>query len=128
MTSRKDERYFSAPTCNDTSAFRLVVLHADPLETLVKDVMSTTLYPGRPMSRDEAAEILQKRKIHHAAAERVREIRRDLLVAGHREERADAKVINVRDVQWVTHKGLSRVVTKRFDPRLTRSSRSGALV
>jgi CBS domain-containing protein len=73
----------------------------------VKDVMSTTLYPAAPeMSRDEAAEILQKHKIHHAVVQNVSGKFAGLLSSWDiaRECALDAKVINVRDVQWVTHK------------------------
>jgi CBS domain-containing protein len=89
-------------------ASRVLTLHAQtPLETPVKDVMSTTLYPAAPeMSRDEAAEILQKRKIHHAVVQNVSGKFAGLLSSWDiaRECSLDAKVINVRDVQWVTHK------------------------
>ena len=70
--------------------------------------MSTTLYPATPeMSRDEAAEILQKRKIHHAC--RLVALSWGLPGSSRRGTsrgtvRAGAKVINVRDVQCVTHK------------------------
>lgn len=38
-----------------------------PLDTPVSEVMSTNLHPARPdMHRDDAAELLQREKIHHA--------------------------------------------------------------
>lgn len=38
----------------------------------MRDVMSTTLHPATPdMSRDEAAEILEKNKIHHAVVNNI---------------------------------------------------------
>ena len=69
--------------------------------------MSTTLYPATPeMSRDEAAEILQKRKIHPAVVQNVSGKFAGIFSSWDiaRECALDAKVINVRDVQWVTHK------------------------
>lgn len=112
---KKDERFFSRRLFSFRSdprrrfhASRVLTPHAQtPLETPVKDVMSTTLYPAAPeMSRDEAAEILQKRKIHHAVVQNVSGKFAGLLSSWDiaRECALDAKVINVRDVQWVTHK------------------------
>ena len=81
--------------------------------------MSTTLYPAAPeMSRDEAAEILQKRKIHHAVVQNVSGKFAGLLSSWDiaRECSLDAKVINVRDVQWVTHKRCVIRENTRFLP------------
>ena len=47
-------------------------LRETPLATPVRDVMSTTLHPATPdMTRDEAAEILEKNKIHHAVVNNI---------------------------------------------------------
>ena len=64
--------------------------------------MSTTLYPATPeMSRDEAAEILQKHKIHHAVVRSVSGKFAGLLSSWDiaRECALDAKVITVQDVR-----------------------------
>ena len=69
--------------------------------------MSTTLHPAQPeMTRDEAAEILQRHKIHHAVVQTKEGKFAGLFSSWDiaRECALDAKVINVRDVQWVTHK------------------------
>ena len=69
--------------------------------------MSTTLHPATPeMNRDEAADILQKHKIHHAVVQNKSGKFAGLLSSWDiaRECALDAKVINVERVEWVTHK------------------------
>ena len=66
--------------------------------------MSTTLHPATPeMNRDDAAEILQKHKIHHAVIEfKVSRKFAGLLSSWDiaRECALDAKVIKVENVVW----------------------------
>ena len=77
-----------------------------PLDTPVSQVMSTNLHPARPdMHRDDAAELLQREKIHHAVV-----VNEDGAFVGlfsswdiARECALDAKVSHVSGVRWVTH-------------------------
>ena len=77
-----------------------------PLDTPVSQVMSTNLHPARPdMHRDDAAELLQREKIHHAVV-----VNEDGAFVGlfsswdiARECAFDAKVSHVSGVRWVTH-------------------------
>ena len=77
-----------------------------PLDTPVSQVMSTNLHPARPdMHRDDAAELLQREKIHHAVV-----VNEDGHFVGlfsswdiARECALDAKVSHVSGVRWVTH-------------------------
>lgn len=77
-----------------------------PLDTPVKDVMSTTLHPGSPeMTRDEAADLLQRHRIHHAVVNTVEGKFAGLFSSWDiaRECALDAKVIRVLDVRWLGH-------------------------
>ena len=92
----------------------------------MKDVMSTTLYPATPeMSRDEAAEILQKRKIHHAVVRNASGKFAGLLSSWDiaRECALDAKVSNRRPRRPVGHPYINEARERRSsDPRLPREA------
>ena len=80
---------------------------ANPLDTPVKDVMSTALHPGSPeMTRDEAADLLQRHRIHHAVVNTVEGKFAGLFSSWDiaRECALDAKVIRVLDVRWLGHR------------------------
>ena len=88
--------------------------------------MSTTLYPATPeMSRDEAAEILQKRKIHHAVVRNASGKFAGLLSSWDiaRECALDAKVSNRRPRRPVGHPYINEARERRSsDPRLPREA------
>lgn len=92
-------------TCNDTSAFRLVVLHADPPGDAREGRDEHNLVPrdardepGRGCRDSAEAQDPPRRR-----AERVREIRRDLLVVGHREGVRARRQGNQRPRRTVGH-------------------------
>ena len=72
----------------------------------MSQVLRTNLHPARPdMHRDDAAELLQREKIHHAVV-----VNEDGHFVGlfsswdiARECALDAKVSHVSGVRWVTH-------------------------
>ena len=73
----------------------------------MKDVMSTALHPGSPeMTRDEAADLLQRHRIHHAIVNTVEGTFASLFSSWDiaRECALDAKVIRVLDVRWLGHR------------------------